>query len=261
MTILLVDDDPASARLYGAAIHKRGFTVRLSHSGSDALELMQHQAFRLIISDVDMPGLSGYEAIHQMLSRGQRPCPVLFLSATDMADHVANGLRSGGDDFLIKGSPINQMMDRVIFWLTSGFRCLPQTARLNALNLLDQMNPTAPLNAGLKLDRPMLERAFETLYREIQATDSGFGSRLVDRIYIVGRAHGLLCGQFETPQHWLRLPDAITLLVRKLRTPWSADIAVLMKYYDLLTQDSRFQEAGKTDLATLLESHTAKQRA
>lgn len=259
MTILLVDDDSASVRLYGAALHKRGFPVKICRSGNEVLELVRNQSFKLIVSDVDMPGLSGHEMSQEILVHGQRHCPVLFLSATDMVEHVAAGLRSGGDDFLIKGSPISHMMDRIIFWLTSGFRSLPHMVRLNILDQLDQMDPTAPLLADLKLDRPALERAFETLYREIQATDAGFGSRLVDRIYILGRANGLLCQMCDTPQHWLRFPDAITLLVRKLQTPWSADIPVLMKYYTLFSRDKRFLAAEETDLVSLARAQAAKQ--
>lgn len=251
MTILLVDDEPAGARLYGAVIERHGFDVRICYSATDALDLIREHPIRLIMSDVEMPDMSGHDMARRLLSRGKRPCPILFLSASDTVNHIANGLRAGGDDFLIKGCPLPHILDRVTFWLTSGFLCLPHPIRMAALDHLDTLNPTSPVLSPLDLDRALIDRVFEILHRDIQATPSGFGSRLIDRIHILGRADALLRHYSHTPAHWLRFPDALVALIRNLNTAWSADVAALMKYYGMFEKDDRFKEAGAKSLASL----------
>ncbi|GAK33840.1 hypothetical protein JCM17846_09570 [Iodidimonas nitroreducens] len=243
MTILLIDDDPAIGRLYGAAIQKRGFNVKLCTAGDQALEFLHRQKPHLIVSDVEMPGLSGHDVALRLLQRGPRPCPILFLSANDTVESVLQGLRCGGDDFLIKGEALNHMIDRMAFWLTSGFRALPLVARHAAMDMLETMNPIAPLLPQIKKDRALVDMAFESLYRDVQSTPPGYGVRLIERIEVMGRTAELIERQCTEPAHWLRFPDAVLSVIHKLRTPWALDIGVLCRHYELLSRDPRFQKA------------------
>ncbi|GAB4118936.1 MAG: hypothetical protein Kow00104_01050 [Rhodothalassiaceae bacterium] len=250
MTILVVDDEPALARLYGAAIARRGFDVLTARSGAEALETVATRRIRLILSDIEMPGMSGLEmGRRRRPGRGVPGAPLVFLTAHDSVDLLAEGLRAGGDDFLAKGGPLEQAMERIVFWLSSGFRRLPAEARRSAIAALETLDPRAPILGRIHHDRAAFASAFEVLWREVQATPSGFGDRLIDRIRIMGRASALLAERAGGACDHLRYPDALMRMLLRLRMPWSGDCANLFAHYDLLARDRRFLEAGARGLS------------
>lgn len=249
--ILLVDDEPAVARLYGAMIQRRGFDVRICREGAEALELLHARRFHLVLCDIDMPGMDGHELCRRIVARGGRRVPLLLFSAHDRAGDVIAGLTAGADDFLIKGADLHDLLDRMSFWLTAGFRTLPGMARAAARRALADCDPRSPVLEGLTLDRGMIAPALEALHREFQATPPAFGERLVERIHLLGRATGLLAEQAERPEHFLRFPDALTRLLQGLRLPWGGEARVLLAHFDLLARDPRFRAAAQTPLPDL----------
>lgn len=251
MTILVVDDEPALGRLYGAAIGRRGFDVLLASSAEQALETVRQKKIRLILTDVEMPEIGGHELSRRLHKKGRVPCPLLFLSAHDSVELMAEGLRAGGDDFLTKGGAVEETMERIVFWLTSGFRRLPLPARLRAIEALEKLDPSRPVLGDIRFNQKALARAFEQLWREVQATPSGYGERLVDRIRILGRASALVTAQSKSAADCLRFPDALLRMILRLRMPWSADIGALLAHYELLARDPRFREAGEKGLVAI----------
>ncbi|GEQ98829.1 hypothetical protein JCM17844_24660 [Iodidimonas gelatinilytica] len=205
----------------------------------------------MIVSDVEMPDMSGHAMVTRLLESGLRPCPILFLSANDTAQDMLRGLECGGDDFLLKGSDLAHLMDRLAFWLICGFRGLPRTARLNAISALESMSPIEPVLGQIKNDPALIDHVFERLHREIQSMPHDYGTRLIHRIQIMGRVAHLLEESSESPSQWVRFPDALHHIIRKLRAPWAADIGILCRYYDVLCQDPRFIHAGETGLGTI----------
>lgn len=249
--ILLVDDEPAVARLYGAMIQRRGFDVRTCPDGPEALELLHERRFHLVLCDVDMPGMDGHELCRRIVARGRRRAPLLLFSAHDRVRDVVAGLEAGADDFLLKGADLHALLDRMSFWLTAGFRNLPGMARAAALRALAGYDPRAPMLGRLVFDRSLIEPALESLHREFQATPPAFGERLVERIHLLGRATALLAGQAGEPEHFLRFPDALVRLVQGLRLPWAGEARILLAHFDLLARDPRFLEAAEIPLAEL----------
>ncbi len=242
--ILLVDDEPAVARLYGALLHRRGFDIRICSDAGEALEILLEQRFHLVISDVEMPGINGHEFCRRLNRRGPRHYPLLLLSAHDSVDAVNAGLSAGADDFLMKGAELATILERVGFWLTSGFRTLPYCARVGAIDALESLAPIMPLLPDLRLDRAHVDDTAARLGRELRAAPRGYGARLIERIHILGRATALLLARAERPADYLRFPDALLGVIRKLAFPWAGDVGVLLAHFELLARDPRFIDAG-----------------
>jgi len=106
--ILVVDDDPRNVRLLAHLLATKGYEVVTATSGPEALERVETDRPDLVLLDVVMPGMSGYEVckkIREDLATGV--LPVVMVTALDPAQERLKGLEAGADDFLTK--PINQL--------------------------------------------------------------------------------------------------------------------------------------------------------
>ncbi len=105
--ILVVDDIEKNARLLADVLTARGFTTRTALSGEAALVMIEQQPPDLILLDVMMPGLSGYEVCRRLRADPRHALlPIVLVTALDPATERAKGLEAGADDFLSK--PVNQ---------------------------------------------------------------------------------------------------------------------------------------------------------
>jgi two-component system, HptB-dependent secretion and biofilm response regulator len=101
--VLVVDDTSANRTMLQAFLKKLGCNVFLAENGAEAIEVFQRYAPDLILMDVMMPVMDGYEATRRIkiLASG-RWVPVVFLSALDKDENLVDGLEAGGDDYLAK---------------------------------------------------------------------------------------------------------------------------------------------------------------
>lgn len=251
MTILLIDDEPAVARLYGAALQRRGLSVVLSSSGAAGLDMVPQIAPVLIVTDMEMAGMTGSELCRRLRAEGRTHCPVLVLTGHDTAAALSRGLQAGADDFLTKGAKVDMLVERVTFWLASGFVGLPESARTAALLRLQAVESQDAVMDRLALDTGPIETALRVLRPELAALPPGYGSRLLDRIHLLGRITHLLSAQSHTLAHDLRFPDAVAATLARLRFPWVRDMAVLLARFDDFAADARFQQAGEQGLEAL----------
>ena len=105
--ILVVNDIEKNARLLADVLTARGFTTRTALSGEAALALIEQRAPDLILLDVMMPGLSGYDVCRALRADTRHAMlPIVLVTALDAATERARGLEAGADDFLSK--PVNQ---------------------------------------------------------------------------------------------------------------------------------------------------------
>lgn len=104
--ILVVDDAAANRQILAVFLKKIGHTVDLAEDGAQAVARFSPQAHDLVIMDVMMPVMDGYEATRRIKALcGDRWVPVVFLSALDKDESLVAGLAAGGDDYLPK--PVN----------------------------------------------------------------------------------------------------------------------------------------------------------
>jgi len=112
LSILVVDDDPKLREVVGYALTREGFAVSEARHGGDALAVLATQRFDLLVVDVSMPEIDGFELVRR-LRIDDRETPVLFLSArSDEIDRIL-GLELGGDDYVTKPFSTRELVTRV----------------------------------------------------------------------------------------------------------------------------------------------------
>ena len=130
--LLVVDDEDNLRSMLSAALRHYGFDVDVAADGSEALGRIEAEKPDLVVLDVMMPGLDGFEVCRLMRSKGDLT-PVLFLTARgDTADKVT-GLKAGGDDYLEKPFSLDELTARIEAIL----RRTQDSPRGNVLTLAD----------------------------------------------------------------------------------------------------------------------------
>jgi DNA-binding response OmpR family regulator len=110
-TIMIVEDEPAVARGVQVALEREGYGVSVIVTGEEAVARFAELAPDLILLDVRLPGIDGFEVCRQL--RRQTRAPILFLTArTDEVDKVV-GLEIGADDYLVKPFSVRELTSRV----------------------------------------------------------------------------------------------------------------------------------------------------
>jgi two-component system OmpR family response regulator len=110
-TLLLVDDEENLRSMLDAALRHMGFDVHPVASGREALEAVPKIRPDLIVLDVMLPDLDGFEVCRRLRSEGSH-VPVLFLTARDATEDKVRGLTLGGDDYLVKPFSLEELVAR-----------------------------------------------------------------------------------------------------------------------------------------------------
>ena len=110
--ILLIEDDRALARGLCSLLRGAGYAVDQSHDAEEALELETREPYSLLILDIGLPGISGFDALKALRARGSTT-PVLILTARSERDDRVRGLDLGADDYLGKPFDGLELLARV----------------------------------------------------------------------------------------------------------------------------------------------------
>lgn len=102
LNVLVVDDSEANCKLMSVMLQKMGYLVTVAENGMKALAMCELNMPDLVLMDVQMPGMNGFEVVREMRRRCTAWFPILFLSAQTGNKEVVEGLRAGGDDYLFK---------------------------------------------------------------------------------------------------------------------------------------------------------------
>jgi len=119
MRILIAEDDPMLADGLTRALRGNDYAVDCVRSGVAADSALATQAFDLVILDIGLPGLDGFEVLRRLRAR-KVPTPVLILTALDGVDDRVRGLDLGADDYLTKPFSVNEFEARVRALLRRG---------------------------------------------------------------------------------------------------------------------------------------------
>jgi DNA-binding response OmpR family regulator len=112
--ILVVDDEPAIARMVKMSLSVEGYQVRTASSGFDALEQVEDRRPDLIVLDIMMPGMNGYEVCMELKNHPQnKGIKVIFLTALGNPGDAQRGFAAGGDDYIIKPFDPDELLDKV----------------------------------------------------------------------------------------------------------------------------------------------------
>lgn len=110
--ILIAEDDSELRQLFSHVLTKHGYSVTGVVNGSEALTALDQSYYDLIISDIMMPNVDGYELVRSIRSTGSTT-PVLMITAKDAFDDMRIGFASGTDDYMVKPINVNEMVLRV----------------------------------------------------------------------------------------------------------------------------------------------------
>ena len=112
LKILIAEDDRELRQLFSHVLTKSGYTVKGVGDGREALDALETDYYDLIISDIMMPEMDGYELVRQLRESGSN-IPVLMITARDAFDDMRLGFQSGTDDYMVKPVNVNEMVLRV----------------------------------------------------------------------------------------------------------------------------------------------------
>jgi two-component system, OmpR family, copper resistance phosphate regulon response regulator CusR len=110
--ILIVEDEPKTGSYLRQGLSEAGYVVDLLANGVDGLHLALEGAHDLVILDVMLPGLDGWQVLQELRRHG-RETPVLFLTAKDHVEDRVKGLELGADDYLVKPFSFSELLARV----------------------------------------------------------------------------------------------------------------------------------------------------
>lgn len=222
ISILVVDDQPANCELLEALLTVKGYDVDIAYSGEQALELVDQRLPDLILLDIMMPGMSGYEVAERLKAApGTKNIPIIMITALDDRDSRLAGLEVGAEEFLSK--PI----DRSELWVR-----VRNLLRLKAYNdLLKDYNQQLKLavehqtvqlrdsyiDTILTMTRAAEHKDEDTgahlnrmsFYAKHLAETLGMGSEFVENIYYASRMHDI--GKIGIPDTILLKPGKHTV--------------------------------------------------
>ena len=101
--VLIIDDDPAMTELLTLLLKTRGLDASMANSGEDGIKLIREISPDVVILDLMMPGMDGWQVCTEV--RSFSDVPILILSALDSPGMVASALDAGADDYLVKPVP------------------------------------------------------------------------------------------------------------------------------------------------------------
>lgn len=150
MKILIVEDEVKTGEYLRQGLSEAGFTADLARDGADGLHLAVSEEYDLIVLDVMLPKLSGWQIL-EMLRKGGKQTPVLFLTARDEVGDRVKGLELGADDYLVKPFAFSELLARVRTILRRG-KPGAESAQIQIADLeLDLLRRRA-MRAGEKIE-------------------------------------------------------------------------------------------------------------
>ncbi|MGV6475598.1 heavy metal response regulator transcription factor, partial [Azotobacter vinelandii] len=144
------EDEPKTGTYLQQGLSEAGFTVDRVLTGTDAVQRMLSETYDLLILDVMMPGLDGWDVLRIVRASGNK-IPVLFLTARDQVEDRVKGLELGADDYLIKPFAFSELLARVRTLLRRGINT-PAMPHLRIADLEVDLLKRRAVRAGRRID-------------------------------------------------------------------------------------------------------------
>lgn len=149
MRILIVEDEPKTGEYLKQGLTEAGYKVDWRQDGQAGLDQALTGDYDILILDVMLPGLSGWEVLQAIRQQGGL-MPVLFLTARDQVDERVRGLELGADDYLVKPFAFAELLARVRTLLRRGKSREPDTVQVGDLEL--DLRRRRAIRAGHRID-------------------------------------------------------------------------------------------------------------
>ncbi len=132
--VLVVDDEVYIRDLVSSALRIAGLEPSTAAGGEEALHAVERDQPDLVLLDVGLPGLDGFEVCRALRDRGDQ-VPVIFLTARDAKEDMLQGFTKGGDDYMTKPFSLDELIARVRAVLRRTTRDEPESSRLTYADL------------------------------------------------------------------------------------------------------------------------------
>lgn len=110
--ILVIEDEPTLSRLLSYNLSQEGYTVFSVDNGGEGLQEASSRQYDLIVLDIMLPGLNGFEVLSKLREKGVQT-PVIILTARNAENDVVQGLKQGADDYITKPFGVAELLARV----------------------------------------------------------------------------------------------------------------------------------------------------
>jgi|JFJP01.1.fsa_nt_gi PAS domain S-box/diguanylate cyclase (GGDEF) domain len=169
--ILIVDDLPDNLRLLRDILSEQGYKVRSATTGAMALRAAQSPATELILLDIKLPDLDGYEVCRQLkLDPRTADIPVIFLSALNQTFNKVQGLAAGGVDYIAKPFQVEELLARVETHLT--IQRLQKSLQEQNLRLLKEIEEHQRLETALFAEKELAQVTLQSIGDAVITTDA-----------------------------------------------------------------------------------------
>jgi two-component system, OmpR family, copper resistance phosphate regulon response regulator CusR len=132
--ILVVEDEPRVVAFLEKGLKAAGYTTLAVGDGRSAASMARDDDFDLVVLDIGLPGIDGFEVLRQIRERGER-MPVIILTARDSVHDTVSGLDSGADDYLTKPFRFEELLARVRARLRHDGTAEPTDLRAGSVSL------------------------------------------------------------------------------------------------------------------------------
>ncbi|MEG3958562.1 diguanylate cyclase [Microcoleus sp. herbarium2] len=169
--ILIVDDLPANLRLLSLTLRTHGYKVRGATTGAMAIRAAQSPWTELILLDINLPDIDGYEVCKQLKSDEQTTgIPIIFLSALNETFNKVQGLAVGGVDYIAKPFQVEEVLARVETHLT--IRRLQQSLQEQNLRLLIEIEERQRLEESLFAEKELAQVTLQSIGDAVITTNA-----------------------------------------------------------------------------------------
>ncbi|MFQ5943274.1 MAG: response regulator [Anaerolineales bacterium] len=113
LRVLVVDDERDTLDLIDLTLRTAGYEIHLASGGSECLELLRNGSFDIVLLDIMMPDMSGFDVLRTLNEEMENHPPVVFLTAKTMPEDRQEGMDLGADDFLAKPVTRGSLLDTI----------------------------------------------------------------------------------------------------------------------------------------------------
>jgi two-component system sensor histidine kinase/response regulator len=188
-TILVVDDDRLSRTMLSTNLKGQGHTVETAEDGPQALEMLRARPFDLVLLDILMPGMDGFQVCQQLKAdKNTRDIPIILISALDETENIVKAFTVGGVDYVIKPFHFEEVLARVETHMA--LRKLQKQLQETNAELARRLKELARSNAELHTRNEELDAFAHTVAHDIKRPlflISGYAGLLLEECDTISR--------------------------------------------------------------------------
>lgn len=261
--IILVEDDPRFRRIYSDLLSQRGYTVLAAADGEEGLRLIYANVPKLMVVDVMLPGIDGIELCQKARGILGNVVPIISLSSLDELEVVQACMEAGADGYIIKSTPVEEIVNRLDNWARSGrmMKANARQAQKRRESMMTRLQAAANEQDSEGNGRD-LSSDTDPIVAEISAfvadakgsAGDDFGQTLDEKLYLVGYVVGAVEYWSVFRSHMRSLmPRYLRAALRETEVLTPEEIEQMLGALDDLHDESTFLHAverGKVEALT-----------